>query len=319
MRRICLDLEYEGTRYHGWQVQPNAITIQQVLEETLTRILGERIRIVGAGRTDAGVHAWSQIAHFSTERLLECRSLLMAMNSLLPEDIVVRMVEEVPSAFHARKSALKKRYEYWIQNDRFASVFSRRFAWHIKKPLDVDSMRKAARHFMGTHEFSSFQASGGEAGDRPVRMVSLVELDLFPERYMRFSVEANGFLRHMVRILVGTLAEVGTGRIHEQRIPEILLSRDRRQAGRTAPAKGLFLKWVQYPEGLKTVSNRARLSGESGDHQAGNLPEPGRSQDVSHPWVPVHFGPDGHEKLKPFKSVQIQRKKRTSPMKNQGI
>ena len=249
MRRIRLDVEYEGTRYHGWQIQAEVLTIQQVLEETLARILGEGNRVVGAGRTDAGVHAWGQVAHFNAQNGMACRSLLMAMNSLLPEDIVIRAVTEVPPDFHARKSARKKCYEYWIWNHCLPSVFSRRYEWHLKKPLEIGSMTRAARSLPGERDFSSFQAAGSSPGTNPVRNLSLVQVESMGENRLRISVEGDSFLRQMVRILVGTLVEVGLGRIREDEIPEILSARDRRRAGITAPAQGLFLRWVQYPEG----------------------------------------------------------------------
>lgn len=265
MRCVFVELEYEGTEYHGWQVQPNAVTVQQVLEEVIQRILGERVRIVAAGRTDAGVHAMGQVAHFLTRGTMGRQPFLFAMNSLLPDDIVVRRVGDASPGFHARRSALKKRYEYWIWNRRIPAVFSRRFAWHIKRPLDVEAMELAARNIPGVRDFSSFQASGCNGGDRPVRYVSLVEIDHFPDGYVRIAVEANAFLRHMVRILVGTLVEVGLGRFRGEQVQGILRAKDRRVAGRTAPAKGLFLKWVQYPEGLLPARGNTPMAREPGE------------------------------------------------------
>jgi tRNA pseudouridine38-40 synthase len=278
MRRICLDLEYEGTRYHGWQVQTNAVTVQAVLEEALFRILEERTRVIGAGRTDAGVHAWGQVAHFNTDKAIENQALLRAMNSLLPADIAVRAVTEPSPAFHARRSALKKRYEYWVRNDSLPSVFSRRFEWHLKRPLDIEGMRRAAVCLVGRHDFSSFQASGSRAGTDPVRNLGLLDIESCGDGRVRFAVEGDSFLRHMVRILVGTLVEVGLGRIREQEVCEILAARDRQRAGATAPAQGLFLKWVRYPADLKVTLERGRsqpgrnaavatgiMAGEEGD------------------------------------------------------
>jgi tRNA pseudouridine38-40 synthase len=246
MRKLRLDLEYEGTCYHGWQLQSNAITIQQVAEEALHRILGEACRLVGAGRTDAGVHAFGQVAHAFTTRSLDGESLRRALNSLLPEDIVVLAVREVPESFHARKSALKKRYEYWILNDSIPSALHHRFCWHLRMPLNTGRMAGAARYLLGEHDFSSFQASGCESADHPVREICALEIETFHERFIRVAVEAHSFLRHMVRNIVGTLVEVGLGRIPEESVQRILEARDRRKAGRTAPAKGLFLQWVCY-------------------------------------------------------------------------
>jgi len=251
MRRICLEIEYEGTRYHGWQAQKQALTVQQVLEENLFRILGERIRVLGAGRTDAGVHARGQVAHFNTHSAMACGCLQKAMNSVLPEDVVIRVVEDVPPGFHARRSARKKGYEYWIWNHVSSSVFSRRYEWHIKRPLDIESMARAAQCFPGVHDFSSFQAAGSRPGTDPVRNLSLVGVERAAGGRVRILVEGESFLRHMVRIMVGTLVEVGLGKRGEGEVLRILTARDRRRAGITAPAKGLFLAWVQYPEGSR--------------------------------------------------------------------
>ncbi len=248
MRRICLFLEYDGTHYHGWQIQPEDVTIQAVLEGALSRILGENVRVIGAGRTDAGVHALGQAAHFLTASDLDVSALFKAVNSLLPHDIVAKTVLEVPETFHARRSVLKKRYEYWIRNDPLRSVFSERFEWHFKIPLDLTRMQQAARHLVGEHDFSSFQASGCEAGINPIRTITLLKVERLAEKQIRVSVEGPSFLRYMVRNIVGTLVEVGSGRIDDQSICRILEARDRRKAGRTAPAKGLFLKWIEYPE-----------------------------------------------------------------------
>ncbi len=247
MRNIRLDLEYDGTAYSGWQVQPRVPTIQEKIEEALYRITGQRVRVSGAGRTDAGVHALGQVAHFHSDTSLPVDVLLRALNSLLPDDIVVKAVRDVPGSFHARKGASGKRYEYWILNDPTPSAFHRRYFWHLRRPLDVEAMGRAARRLAGKHDFSSFQASGGECGRSAVRSVNLLDVEIVRERYLRVAVEANGFLRGMVRILVGTLVEVGEGKIAEEDVSRILEARDRRVAGRTAPARGLFLVWVRYP------------------------------------------------------------------------
>ncbi len=247
MRCIRLKLEYEGTRFHGWQVQPGVRSVQETLEQVFFRITGQPVRVIAAGRTDAGVHARGQVAHLFTDSRLEARELLLAMNSLLPEDVAVKSVEDAPQTFHARKSALEKRYEYWIWNDRLPSVFSRRFAWHIKVPLDRDAMRAAARILPGTRDFSSFQASGSPEGCNPVRTIHRVDIQNPGHGILRIVVEGVSFLRHMVRILVGTLTDVGRGKMSAAEMETVLLACDRRVAGRTAPAKGLFLMWVRYP------------------------------------------------------------------------
>lgn len=273
MRTIRLDLEYDGTEYHGWQVQPNAPTIQQALEDALARILGERVRVVGAGRTDAGVHALGQVGHFRTETPREDQAILRGMNSLLPQDIVVKAVRETPPDFHARRSALLKRYVYWILNDPARSAFHHRFVWHVKGDLDRHKMQRAARCLVGEHDFASFQASGGDPGRHTIRHLRLLEIREFRDGMIRVAAEGNSFLRGMVRILVGTLVDVGKGRIPEGDVPVILTARDRRRAGRTAPGKGLFLNWVRYPEAFGTSVSRQggpvegnRCSGTAGPH-----------------------------------------------------
>jgi len=258
MRSIRLDLEYEGSRFHGWQLQPGVCSVQETLEDAFFRITRQRVRIVAAGRTDAGVHALGQVAHLRTDCAIQARQLLMAMNSLLPEDVVVKVVSDVPAGFDARKSALEKRYEYWIWNHRVPSVFSRRFAWHVKAPLHRESMCAAAAFLTGTRDFSSFRASGCSEECNPVRIIHRVEVDSPAEGMVRIVAEGVSFLRHMVRIMVGTLVEVGLGKRGAEEMAGILEARDRRAAGRTAPAKGLFLVWVRYP------GEEARTSGMAG-------------------------------------------------------
>jgi tRNA pseudouridine38-40 synthase len=262
MRTIRLDLEYDGTGYHGWQVQPNAPTIQQSLEGALHTILGERVRVVGAGRTDAGVHALGQVGHFRTESKRDVEALLRGVNSLLPDDIVVKAVAESSSDFHARRSALLKRYEYWILNDPGRSAFHHRFVWHVRVKLDLDRMRRAAECLIGQHDFASFQASGGEPGRTTVRRPGLLEVRSFGNGVIRIAAEADGFLRGMVRILTGTLVDVGRGKIPEQAVPRILEAKDRTAAGESAPGKGLFLMRVLYPEPFAAPFRESEGPGE---------------------------------------------------------
>ena len=262
MRTLRLDLEYDGTNYHGWQVQPNAPTIQEKLEDALYPILGERVRVTGAGRTDAGVHALGQVGHLRTASDREIGDLFRGVNSLLPEDIVVKAVRETSPDFHARRSARNKRYEYWILNDPTRSAFHHRFLWHVRVGLDLAKMRRAAECLVGEHDFASFQASGGEPGRHTVRHLYLLEIEEFRNGVVRLAAEGNGFLRGMVRILAGTLVDVGRERIPEGALPGILAARDRTVAGRTAPGKGLFLNWVRYPEAFEACSWEAEGPGE---------------------------------------------------------
>lgn len=257
MRRLRLDLEYEGTRYHGWQVQPNALTVQESVERALRAVLNEPCRVVGAGRTDAGVHALGQVAHFETTRAIPASALLRALNSLLPVDIAVREVLEVSETFHARKSAVRKRYAYWIWNDPRKPALWERFCWHVPALLDLAAMQDAAVHLAGRHDFSSFRASGCESRDNPVREIGLLRVEAAESPFVRIAVEADSFLRHMVRNMVGTLVEVGLGRIRADEVLRILEARDRRKAGRTAPGRGLFLEWVCYDPSMQPLADRS--------------------------------------------------------------
>ncbi len=245
MRTIKLTLEYDGTNYQGWQVQPKGETIQGVIEEKLTQLTGEPVRVVGSGRTDAGVHALGQVAHFKTKSQLDLGTIQRALNSLLPPDILVRAAEEVEEAFHARRGAKSKIYEYRIWNRPLRSVFCRLYAWHVPQKLDLREMRKAARCLVGEHDFSSFQ-SVGSPKRTAVRRVIRAEWKRNREGLLLFEIEANGFLKQMVRAIVGTLVEVGKGKLDSKGFERILESKDRKKAGPTAPALGLFLKEVTY-------------------------------------------------------------------------
>ncbi len=238
-------LEYDGTRYHGWQRQKDPLTIQQVLEECILRITGEDVRVTASGRTDAGVHALGQVANFRTDSDLHTGNLLRGINSLLPKDIVIKELSAAPDSFHARYDVKSKVYLYQIFNSRIRPVLFRLYTWLIYDPLDADKMREAASHLVGTHDFSSFCAAGC---DQENHVRTVIALDLAPSRsgIMRIHVEADGFLRHMVRNIVGTLVEVGRGKRGPDTIPLLLETKDRRRAGMTAPPQGLFLKEVKY-------------------------------------------------------------------------
>ncbi len=245
MRVIKLTIEYDGTDYLGWQTQPGGKTIQGVLEDCLKRITGEEIHVVGSGRTDAGVHALAQVAHFKTRSPIDIHSLQRALNSLLPKDILVKKVEEVNSDFDARKMAISKVYEYRILTRPLRSVFHRYYVWHIPQKLNREAMEEAARSLIGEHDFSSFKSSGTPIKS-PIRRVLRADWKRTREGILCFEIEANGFLKQMVRTIVGTLVEVGKGKISPEEFKEILHSRDRRKAGPTAPPHGLFLKEVKY-------------------------------------------------------------------------
>ena len=245
MRNIKLLIEYDGTNYLGWQVQAKGLTIQGVIEEKLTLLTGEKIGLIGSGRTDAGVHALGQVASFKTKSRMETRTLWKALNSLLPSDIVIQKVEEVEEDFHARKNPKSKVYEYRILNREVRSPFHRVYAWHIPQRLDLKEMKRAARMLVGEHDFSCFR-SVGTPTKTTVRRVFRSEWKRNQEGFLRFEIEATGFLKQMVRAIVGTLVDVGKGRISVEGFREILESKDRSKAGPTAPAHGLFLLEVKY-------------------------------------------------------------------------
>jgi tRNA pseudouridine38-40 synthase len=245
MRTLKLVIEYDGTDYLGWQVQPKGPTLQGALEEKLALITGERSRITASGRTDAGVHALAQVAHFKTQSVLQVASIQKALNSLLPPDITIKKVEEVEEGFHARKHAKSKVYEYRVLNRDLRSPFLRRFAWHIPQKLDLERMKEATHCLLGEHDFSAFRSVGSPTRTA-VRKVLKAEWKRGKDGLLRFEIEATGFLKQMVRAIVGTLVEVGRRKMTAQDFSGILASKDRRKAGPTAPARGLFLKEVKY-------------------------------------------------------------------------
>lgn len=245
MRNIKLLIEYDGTNYRGWQVQPDGPTIQGMLEEKLSRLTSERIHVIGSGRTDSGVHALGQVAHFRTQSQMDTRTIQRALNSLLPPDIVIREVEEVDEGFHARKQSKSKVYEYRILNRNLRSVFHRGYVWHIPQKLNLAEMKKATQSLIGEHDFSAFRTVGSPTRTT-VRRVIRGEWKRGRDDLIRFEIEANGFLKQMVRSIIGTLVEIGKGRMKATDFRKILNSKDRKEAGPTAPAQGLFLKEVKY-------------------------------------------------------------------------
>lgn len=244
MRNIKLTLAYDGTAYHGFQRQMNAIGIQQVLEDKLAKIVGHPFRIHMAGRTDSGVHAYGQVVNFKTSSTIPIDRIAIASRSLLPYDIVVLDAEEVPDNFDAQYSAQSKIYVYKIYQHTVPNPFWRNLVWTIPHTLNVPAMEEAAQLIVGTHDFSAFRASGG-APVSPVRTIMEVECKL-QERILELSFWGNGFLYHMVRNLTGTLVNVGSGRTSLDGFKTILEGRDRKKAGPTAPAHGLYLKEVRY-------------------------------------------------------------------------
>lgn len=250
MRRFRVRLEYDGTDFAGWQLQPDARTVQAVVEDALQEITGEQRRFVPAGRTDAGVHARGQVAHFDAETGLEPPALERALNAVLPRDVAVLAVDVVGERFHARHDAASKLYAYRILNRPMPSPLNARFTWHLRSPLEVPAMAAAARLVLGTHDFSAFRgAPGGPPEDENPRR-SLERLDVVRQAdEVRIEAEGRSFLRHMVRNLVGTLVEIGQGRRPPDDMAKVLDSRDRANAGPTAPAHGLCLERVLYDLG----------------------------------------------------------------------
>lgn len=245
MRNIKLLIQYEGTRYKGWQSQEHTEnTIQGRLTRVLERMTGEEIDLKGSGRTDAGVHAAGQAANFYTETKLSCEEILRYLNTYLPEDIAVLRAEEASPRFHSRLCAVRKTYVYRIWNSCVPNVFERKYVYQVEEPLDVERMREAAGFFLGTHDFRAFCANK-RMKKSTVRSLERITIEQSgPE--LRLSFTGNGFLHHMIRILTGTLLEVGLGKRKPQEMAAILVSLSREQAGAMAPAQGLCLLSVEY-------------------------------------------------------------------------
>ncbi len=261
MKRIMLRVAYDGTSYCGWQIQPTGITIEEVLNRELTKLLREDIRVLGVSRTDSGVHSEGNLCVFDTETRIPPEKLCLALNQGLPEDIVVKESVEVPLWFHPRKWNSIKTYEYLIYNEKIPDPLKRRYSYFYFIPLDVAKMREAAAFLVGEHDFKSFCSAHSDK-DYTVRTVT----ELSVERdgsLIRIRISATGFLYNMVRIIVGTLLRVGTGYWRPEHVKEILKACDRRLAGPKAPAEGLTLKEIRLEE-LDRV-----LRGEIGDPLAG--------------------------------------------------
>jgi tRNA pseudouridine38-40 synthase len=244
MPQYRLLLEYDGTEYHGWQLQPDVRTLQGVLEAALATALRHPVRVAAAGRTDAGVHAMGQVVTFRSEHVVDPSELRQTLNALTPPDMAVREVALTTDGFDARRHATARVYEYRLWTQPWRSAFWHRFTWHVPRALDLPAMRQAASRLAGEHDFSAFRASDCES-ESPVRQVFHSDLSA-AEGLCVYRIEANAFLKHMVRAIVGTLVEVGAGRRRVDAVADILASRDRRRAGRTAPPQGLVLVAVRY-------------------------------------------------------------------------
>lgn len=248
MRNIKMVISYDGTDYHGFQRQKNAVTIQEVIENALCQLSNQDIKITGAARTDAGVHAIGQVVNFFANFSIPAERIPFALQTMLPQDIVVSSAVDVSHDFHARYSAKGKTYEYKIYQAYTASPFMRNFAWRIKETLNLQAMQQAAQYLIGTHDFSSFRASGSTPTN-PVRTIYYAGCRK-KENELIITLTGDGFLYHMVRNIVGTLVDVGLNKISFQQFIYILESKDRKMAGKTAPANGLYLKEVHYDDSI---------------------------------------------------------------------
>jgi tRNA pseudouridine38-40 synthase len=244
-KNFKITIEYDGTSYHGWQRQKTDRTIQEEIEKAVLTITGQQVSLTGSGRTDAGVHAYAQVANFKCETNLGPQDLFRGLNSLTADDIVIKGCEEVDASFHARYDVKSKIYVYKVKNRPDPAAIGRQYAWHIRNDLNLDAMRAASAHLIGIHDFKAFEGAGSPRAHttRSVFKARLVEA---PDGYLAFEIEADGFLRFMVRNIVGTLVDVGLGKISPADFKGILESKDRDQAGATAPAHGLFLKNINY-------------------------------------------------------------------------
>lgn len=272
MRNIKLVIEYDGTDYAGFQKQKEQKTIQGVLEDCLLQILKEKIKIISAGRTDTGVHALNQIVNFKTRSQIPLEGLKRGLNGILPQDIIVKEVKEVKDCFHSRYSALSRKYQYFIYNREESSSIFYRYFYRVREKLNIVWMQQAAEYLVGIHDFSSFCA-GRPPKRNPYRTIISLEClheesqnynEIFKDSFIgailstlakgsfiTIKIHADSFLHSMVRIIVGTLIEVGTGRRKPVEIQKILMAKDRRKAGFTAPPQGLFLTEVIYPQGVE--------------------------------------------------------------------
>jgi tRNA pseudouridine38-40 synthase len=244
MRNLKLILSYDGTDFHGWQRQPGLRSVQETLETAIESLTQVRSTTTASGRTDAGVHALGQVVHFYTPSRHSTEVFLKGLNALLPRDVRVLHVEEMPQAFHATLDARSKRYRYVIDNGRFASPFQLRYSWHVFRPLDASAMQRGGEALLGRHDFRSFET---EWPNRTSSVRTIVDLTVARhDSTVMIEVEADGFLYNMVRSIAGTLMLVGTGKRAETWVSEVLKAEDRVAAGPTAPPQGLFLMLVRY-------------------------------------------------------------------------
>ena len=275
MKRVKLVVAYDGTNYRGWQLQPNGVTIEAVMNQHLSELLKEEITVIGASRTDSGVHARGNVAVFDTKNRMPADKICFALNQRLPEDIRVQRSEEVPLAWHPRKANCTKTYEYRILNRKIAMPLERLYSHFCYFPLDVEKMQQAARILVGEHDFKSFCTARSQA-EETVRTIYSLTVEREPNDMIVIRISGSGFLYNMVRIIAGTLMEVGMGACPPEHMEEILEARDRQQAGRTALARGLTLASMEYETELADWRCRANRHWDYEIYQAG-IPEDGTS------------------------------------------
>jgi len=244
-RNFRITIEYDGSAYHGWQRQKDRRSIQGEIEKALKKITSQEVSLIGSGRTDAGVHALGQTANFRCDTRMTAQAFENGLNSLLPEEIVIRSCREVDESFHARYDAVGKTYRYCILNRTTPAAVGRQYAWYLKKPLDVAAMDTAADRILGKHDFKAFEGTGSPRS-HTIRTVVVAKWRKAASGLLLFEIEADGFLRYMVRNIVGSLVDVGLGKISADDFEVILNTRDRALAGITAPPHGLFLLQVKY-------------------------------------------------------------------------
>lgn len=245
LKNFKIIIEYDGTSYHGWQKQKNQRTIQEEIEKALLTMTGKKTVLTASGRTDAGVHALGQVANFTCDTVLSPQAFQNGLNSLTKDDIVIISCDIVDENFHSRFDAKSKTYNYRILNRNLPAAINRQYAWFIRKPLDLDAMRHAARNIIGPHDFKAFEGTGSPRS-HTTRRVFKAEISEQDNGLIVFEIEADGFLRFMVRNITGTLVDVGLGKITSDDFRKILISKDRSMASATAPPHGLFLMNVKY-------------------------------------------------------------------------
>lgn len=245
LNNFKITIEYDGSNYHGWQRQADEPTIQNEIENALMTMTQKKVTLIGSGRTDAGVHAFAQVANFHCDTTLGPDVFQKGLNSLLPKDIVIKDCIQVPENFHARYDATSKTYHYRLLNRPIPAAIFHQYAWHIQKKLDLEAMRNAIRYIIGTHDFRAFEGAGSPRSNtiRSIMNANLIEMD---DGYLVFEIKGDGFLRFMVRNIMGTLVDIGLGKITVDDFNRIFESKDRNDAGITAPAQGLFLVQVEY-------------------------------------------------------------------------